>query len=252
MFGTPLSRADPWVRFGALDPCAKLRLFCFPYAGGGASSYRSWARRFPNWIDVCPVQLPGREERLREAAFTNMDELCTEVLRALAPYFDMPVAFFGHSMGALIAYHLATRLHDQGRRLSHLLVSAHPAPHVPLTRPPSYDLPDAAFAERLRQLNGTSELVLQDPELMALVRPLLRADFKLSECTARTLRDPLDCPVTALGGLADREVERLHLEAWREVTRGAFQIHMIPGDHFYLFANEAQSTGLIGECLAQL
>jgi surfactin synthase thioesterase subunit len=244
------SRADPWIRFGALDPGARLRLFCFPYAGGGASIFRNWAGRFPKWIDVCPVQLPGREERLREPAFTDMDKLCTAVLRGLTPYFDIPVAFFGHSMGALIAYHLATRLRDQARRLSHLLVSAHPAPHFPLTRPPSYNLPDALLAERLRRLNGTSELVLQDPELMALMRPLLRADFELSECTPRTLRDPLDCPVTALGGRADHEFGRLHLEAWREVTRGAFRLHMMPGDHFYLFADEAQTIGLIAECLA--
>jgi surfactin synthase thioesterase subunit len=228
-----------------------LRLFCFPYAGGGASIYRRWAGGFPNWIDVCPVQLPGREERLREAAFTKMDELCTEMLRALTPYFDMPFAFFGHSMGALIAYHLATRLGDQRRRLSHLLVSAHPAPHFPLTRPPSYNLPDAAFAERLRRLNGTSELVLQDPELMALVRPLLRADFELSECTARTLRDSLDCPITALGGLSDGEIELPQLEAWRDATGGVFRLHMMPGDHFYLLADEAQFIGLIAECLAE-
>jgi medium-chain acyl-[acyl-carrier-protein] hydrolase len=251
MRATPLSRADPWVRFGALDPRARLRLFCFPYAGGGASIYRSWADRFPKWIDVCPVQLPGREERLREAAFTNMDALSTSVLQGLARYFDMPVALFGHSMGALIAYHLARRMRDQGHRLVHLLVSAHAAPHFPLSRPPSYNLSDIAFVERLRFLNRTSELVLQNRELMELMRPLLRADFELSECTPRKLHDQLECPVTALGGLGDPEIERSHLEAWREVTRGAFQLHMSPGDHFYLFARETQSIALIADCLAE-
>jgi surfactin synthase thioesterase subunit len=251
MRATRPSQADPWVRFGALDPGARLRLFCFPYAGGGASIYRSWVGRFPQWIDVCPVQLPGREERLGEAAFTNMDALCTAVFQRLTPYFDMPIALFGHSMGALIAYHLATRLRERGRGPVHLIVSAHPAPHCPLSRPPSYNLPDVAFAERLRCLNGTSELVLQNPELMELMRPLLRADFELSECTPRRLRELLECPVTALGGLADREIVRAQLEAWREVTRGAFRLHMIPGDHFYLFGDAVRSTALIADSLAE-
>jgi len=251
MRDTRPSRADPWVRFGALDPSARLRLFCFPYAGGGASIYRSWMGRFPQWIDVCPVQLPGREERLQEAAFTDMDALCTAVLQGLTPYFDMPIALFGHSMGALIAYHLATRLRERGRGPVHLIASAHPAPHCPLSRAPSYNLPNTAFVERLRCLSGTSELVLQNPELMELMGPLLRADFELSECTPRQLRDLLECPVTALGGLADREIEQAHLEAWREVTRGAFRLHMIYGDHFSTYAGETRSIALIADCLTE-
>jgi medium-chain acyl-[acyl-carrier-protein] hydrolase len=243
-------RADPWIRFHMPDPRARLRLFCFPYAGGGASIYRGWIGRFPSWVDVCPVQLPGREERIREPAFTHMDALCAALLPTLAPYLDQPVALFGHSMGALIAYQLATRLHDPENGPVHLLVSGQRAPHLPLGRPPSYNLPDAAFAERLRDLNGTPAPVLQNPELMELVRPLLRADFELSECTPRERRDLLDCPITAFGGLADREIERPHLEAWRETTRGAFDLHMLPGDHFYLAANEAALTALVAECLA--
>jgi medium-chain acyl-[acyl-carrier-protein] hydrolase len=242
-------RTDPWIRFHAPDACARLRLFCFPHAGAGASVYRGWNGRLPSWIDVCPVQLPGREERIREPCFTNMDALCAALLPALAPYLDMPVALFGHSMGALIAYQAATRLRDQGRSPVHLLVSGHRAPHLPLGRPPSYNLPDPVFRERLRSLNGTPEPVLQNRELMDLVRPLLRADFELSECTPRERRDPLECPVTAFGGLADGEVRRSHLEAWRETTRGEFYLHMFAGDHFYIAGNESELTWLLAQRL---
>jgi medium-chain acyl-[acyl-carrier-protein] hydrolase len=243
-------RANPWIRFAAPDPGAALRLFCFPYAGAGASVYRGWRARLPTWIHLCPIQLPGREERIREPPFTNMDALCAALLPALAPYLDMPIALFGHSMGALIAYQAATRLREQGGSPIHLLVSGQRAPHLPLGRQPSYDLPEAAFRERLRSLNGTPELVLQDPELMDLVWPLLRADFELSECTPRQPRDPLDCPVTAFGGLDDSEVRRSHLDAWRDTTIRDFELHMFPGDHFYLAANESDLTMVLAKRLA--
>jgi surfactin synthase thioesterase subunit len=242
-------RSDAWIRFHVPNAHARLRLFCFPYAGGGASIFRGWLGRFPDGIDVCPVQLPGREERIREAAFTKMDALCDALLPALAPLLDKPFALFGHSMGALIAYQLALRLQAQSRSPSHLLVSGQRAPHLPLGRPISYNLSDAAFTERLRELNGTPEPILQSPELMELVRPLLRADFELSERSRRSRHDPLDFPVTAFGGLADPEVQRPHLEAWRETTRAHFSLHMLPGDHFYMGTNEATLTVLIAERL---
>src|SRR5262249_55388812 len=144
-------------------------------------------------------------------------------------------AFFGHSMGAMISFELARYLRRK-HRLSphHLFVSGRRAPQIPMTEAPSYNLPESGFYEKLRLLNGTPTEVLEQPELMELVLPMLRADFSVVETYAYTTDAPLDCPVTAFGGLQDHRVERGMLEAWREQTTSTFTLRMLPGDHFFL------------------
>ena len=225
--------ASAWLRFRQSNPAASLRLFCFPYAGGSASVYRNWTD-LPPEIEVCPVQLPGRDERFREPAFTRGDALCDALVVALADHLDRPFAIFGHSMGAIIAYELTRRLQARGLSPRHLFVSGQRAPHIPLRRPQSYDLPDPAFRNRLRELNGTPEEVLQDAELMGLLLPRLRCDFELSETYAGTGGAPLSCPITAFGGAQDHEVSRTDIAAWRDLTTSAFDSGIFPGGHFYL------------------
>jgi medium-chain acyl-[acyl-carrier-protein] hydrolase len=225
-----------WLRFHRDDARACVRLFCFPFAGGGASLYRNWASVLPPNIAVCPLQLPGREERMREPPFTQVEPLCQAVLTAIDPLLDRPVALFGHSMGAIIAYELARALQRHGRSPLHLFVSGQRAPHLPLGRPVSYNLPLEAFRHRLRELNGTPEAVLQNPEMMDLLLPLLRADFELSETYRREAHAPLTCPVTAFGGIEDVEISRPDIQAWRAATVGDFRVRLFPGDHFFLQA----------------
>ena len=152
--------SDPWIRMFEPRPDAAVRLFCFPYAGGGASMYLSWARSMPAAVEVCPIQLPGREERFADAHFRQLEPLKSAVLEHLEPCLDKPFLLFGHSMGAIIAYEIAHALSSQGRPPAHLIVSGQRAPHIPLSRPMSYHLPEAAFRERLRELKGTPEQVL--------------------------------------------------------------------------------------------
>ena len=225
---------NSWFRLCRSHPQTRVRLFCFPFAGGGASIYRNWPTALPPTIEVCPIQLPGREERMREPAFTQVEPLCQALLPAIPPWLDRPFAMFGHSMGAVIAYELARDLELQGTPPIHLFVSGQRAPHLPLGRPTSYDLSQEAFRKRLRELKGTPEAVLQDLELMDLLLPLLRSDFELTETFRRESHTPLICPVTAFGGIDDAEVSRSDLEAWRSATVASFQLRLFPGDHFFI------------------
>jgi medium-chain acyl-[acyl-carrier-protein] hydrolase len=231
---THLPASNAWLRFHQRNPAAaQLRLFCFPYAGGSASVYRNWTD-LPPEIEVCPVQLPGRDERFHEPAFTRADALCDALVVALADFLDMPFAVFGHSMGAIIGYEFTRRLHARGFVPRQLLVSGQRAPHIPLRRKQSYGLCDPAFKNRLRELDGTPEVVLQDAELMEFLLPRLRSDFELSETYVDTNDVPLSCPIAAFGGAQDNEVSRSDLLAWRHVTTNAFDIRILPGGHFFL------------------
>ncbi len=227
---------DAWVTCPKPNPQARLRLFCFPYAGGGASLFRTWSDDLPPEVEVCPVKLPGRENRFREARHTRLMPLVHALGEVIQPHLTLPFAFFGHSMGALISFELTRYLRKLHAPLpAHLFVSAHRAPHLPDRKSPIYDLPDPQFLEELRLLNGMPGEVLDNAELMELMLPLLRADFAIAETYAYTDDTPLSCPISAFGGLADEEVNQEEATAWREQTLGAFTLRMLPGDHFFLF-----------------
>lgn len=225
----------PWISLRRPNPDAGMRLFCFPYAGGGASIYRNWQENFPASIEVCPVQLPGREARLREPLFTDIATLVESTAQALLPFFDKPFAFFGHSMGALISYELAHLLRkDKAAVPAYLFVSGHRAPRFKSRESVTYSLPDGEFFDELRRLNGTPKQVLEHSELMAFIGPLLRADFEICGTYLYSQKSPLECPITAFGGISDNELPREKIEAWREYTSGPFSMRMLPGDHFFL------------------
>ncbi|HEX8922184.1 MAG TPA: alpha/beta fold hydrolase, partial [Pyrinomonadaceae bacterium] len=206
-----------WVLCQKSDPGAILRLFCFPYAGGSASIFREWAQSLPATVEVCAIQLPGRGSRLLEPAITKMPRLIKAIAPALVPYLDKPFAFFGHSMGNIISLELARYLRKKMKiEPAHLFVSGSRAPQLPNTEPKSYNLPEAGFMAYLRRLNGTPAEILEHPELMELMLPVLRADFELVQTYVYTHAKPLACPITAFGGSLDKEVGRRGLQAWRE------------------------------------
>jgi medium-chain acyl-[acyl-carrier-protein] hydrolase len=232
---------------------ATLRLFCFPYAGGSAGIFRGWEESLPPTVEVCAVQLPGRGNRIMEPAITRMPRLIKEMAEAILPYLDRPFAFFGHSMGTIMSLELARYLR---RKLKvepvHLFVSGGRAPQLPVTEIPTYNLPRAEFLEELRRLNGTPAEILQHPELMELLLPVMRADFELVQTYVYTEGKPLACPITAFGGTLDKEVGLRRLQAWRAQTLAHFSWHMIPGDHFFINTSQRLLLAALSKELADM
>jgi medium-chain acyl-[acyl-carrier-protein] hydrolase len=232
---TTATAFDSWIACRKANPQARLRLFCFPYAGTGASIFRTWSDSLPADIEVCPIQFPGRGARTMETPFTQLAPLVQALAQALVPLLDKPFAFFGHSLGALVGFELARQLRRQsGVQPIRLFVSAARAPQIPHRNRPIHALPEGEFLVELRRLNGIPEKVLEDVELMQIMLPVLRADFAVYETYVYSTELPLHCPISIFGGLQDHRVSRDDLEAWRDQTRVSSSLRMFPGDHFFL------------------
>jgi medium-chain acyl-[acyl-carrier-protein] hydrolase len=244
--------SSPWLLRPPGGRPANMRLFCFPYAGGGGSLYMPWRREVPGSLEVCAVQLPGREGRLKERAYTRVDDLMDATLEAVQPYLDIPFALFGHSMGALLAFEFARRLRRAGGLPPvWLFVSGHRAPQLPRPHPPLAHLPDADFIAEVRQrYDGVPDEVLAHPDLLELLLPCLRADMALIESYRYTDDDPLECPVSAYGGREDAEANEVELAAWRTQTRGAFRLQQFTGAHFYIRSARSELIGAVCRDLA--
>jgi medium-chain acyl-[acyl-carrier-protein] hydrolase len=217
------------------NPQASLRLFCFPYAGGGATVFHGWAEHLPANVEVHAAQLPGRGPRLCETPLTSIAAIVEQTLPEFRQRLDKPFALFGHSMGALIGFELARRLREEAAgQLIHFFAAGRRAPCLPNSDPPKHDLPDAEFLAELHRLKGTPKPALDNPELMQLMLPVLRADFAACETYTFVRQPPLNCPLTVIGGLQDEDVGRPYLDAWAELTSGPFSLRMLPGDHFFI------------------
>ena len=218
-----------------------MRLFCFPYAGGSASVFRTWPDELPPAIEFYAIELPSRGKRIREPPITRMEPLVRGIAGAIEPLLDKPFCFFGHSMGALTSFELARLLRREGRpQPSHLFVSGSAAPQIEDTFRVKFDLPEPEFLDVLRRLNGTPSEVLENEELLQLMLPMLRADFELLQTYEYTEEPPFSFPITAFGGLQDKEVSREDLEAWRVQTTATFILRNFAGDHFFLHTDRSR------------
>jgi surfactin synthase thioesterase subunit len=226
------------------NPDARIRLYCFTYAGAAAwPLFSAWADSLPPDVrrhaELWSVDVRAREDPGAPAA-TDIGPLLDGLVADLAPDRAPPFVFFGHSMGALVGFELARRLRAAGQGgPAHLIVSGHRAPQVPYPHPPVAGLPDEVVLAKLAKLDGTPGDVLDEPELMALFLPRLRADLAVCESYAYAGDDPLACSLTALGGTADPEVTRDELAAWRAQTTGSFSLRLFPGGHFFPQTAEA-------------
>jgi medium-chain acyl-[acyl-carrier-protein] hydrolase len=226
---------DFWILRTTSNPNSRLRLFCLSHAGAGASIFYHWRSGLPEDIDVCPVQYPGRENRFMEPLFIEIKPLVEAAAEALCRRLDRPFAIFGHSLGALVAFELARIFRDRYSAYPvHLFVSGHQAPQVDFDREPIHALPHEQFIKKLREFNGMPKEVLEHDELMEIMVPVLRADFAMAETYFYEKDAPLDCPITACGGLDDKYVDHEGLNLWAQQTSKTFSLRMFPGDHFYL------------------
>jgi medium-chain acyl-[acyl-carrier-protein] hydrolase len=229
-----------------------LPLICLSNAGGSASQFFAWARLLPPEIDLWPIQLPGRENRLRETPLSRMNVLIEAMAEAVAPILREPFAIFGHSLGGLIGFDLARMLRRRyGLQPAHLFVSARRAPHLPSRHEPINHLPDEMFVDELaRRYNAIPDVIRQDQELLDIYLPMLRADVTLFETYTWAEEPPLDCPISIFGGRDDTSVSYEELAGWavHSTTPGAPKL--FPGDHFYLHAARQELLAEISRSLA--
>jgi len=230
--------ANSWLQRFTPRTEARARLYCFHHAGVGAAVYRPWLAGLPAELELVAVQLPGRANRLDEPPIDRMAALVDALQPALRADFDgKPFAFFGHSMGAVLAAEMARALQQHGAPgPQQLIVSGRRPPHWPSSDAPLHRLPDDAFvAEIQRRYGGIPAELLQHADVMALLLPSLRADIAALETHQPPAgRVPLDCALSVFGGSDDPLTPRAHLDGWRGETRGPFRVRVFPGDHFYL------------------
>lgn len=214
-------------------------LFCFPFAGGGASAYSRWEKALGGEIVVCPIQLPGREDRMLDRPYLDMEDLLHDLQKAIWPVLTDHTYFWGHSMGAKLAFELAARLEKEHFGVNHLLVSGSRAPCFPELHP-IYHLPDEDFEKELSRFEGTPKEIMANKELLKFFVPMLRADFTLDETYYSDRHTQLNCSITALGGTQDREAGLKEILEWEKLTTGAFRYRLFEGGHFFIREKEQE------------
>ncbi len=242
---------SPWIVDFTPDRRPRVRLLCFPYAGGGANVYRSWVRELPPEVGVSAVQLPGREGRFSEPPLDRVGAVVAKVSEALARLGSpSPLALFGHSMGSVLAFEVARALQLRGdEEPIHLMIAGRTPPSNPTPPRPISGLPDGDFLDELGRLGGTPPQILEEGELMDLMLPMLRADFRMNEGWIPSPGPLLSCPITTFAGRDDPEAPPDSMEGWRRETRGPLTHHVFPGGHFFPVESRSRLLGRISSIL---
>lgn len=242
-----------WLVTPVPNANASRRLICFAYAGGGAALFRNWATVFPD-TEVVAARLPGRESRFAEAPVDDFETIltgiCLDICQACS---DKPYVLFGYSLGSLFAYEVARHMRSAGRREAQaLIVAARRSAHMPRDGRNLHLLPDAEFIQALERLEGTPPQLFLETELLQLLLPMVRADFKLHEAYRYSANEPLDCPLFVFGGAEDTSVPREELLAWRTLTRGSFTARVFPAGHFFIHSHRDDLLAQIATILESL
>ena len=237
------------VRLKCLSPrpMAALRLLCLPFAGAGAAAFRGWADALPAHVEAYAVQLPGREGRSSDTALTCWETMLESLLSAVDVLHPQPTAIFGHSLGAVVGFELARALQQRGGpRVVHLFVSARPWPGIesdPLE--PLWSADDEALLSAMDRRFGSLDTSLSHPDIRDVVLPALRADLRLLDDYRYAPGVPLRCPVTAFAGAADPSTPVEAVSAWRNATSAAFDLHTVPGGHFFIESHKAELVAAV-------
>jgi medium-chain acyl-[acyl-carrier-protein] hydrolase len=233
-----------FTRFNRLED-APYRLICFPSVGGGANLFRTWPEALQG-AEVWAATLPGRGRRIGEPARDCVEQLVDEITPELARLTDKRYLLFGHSLGALLVFEIAMRLRELGfPSPRHLFVSAFRSPERSNPNREMHRLPDVEFIQELRRYGGTPDVVLEQREMMQVLLPTLRADFKLYETWRYRECSPLDCPITALAGLNDSVARVGEMESWGRWTRQDFELRLLRGGHFFIQDSRANVMRLL-------
>jgi medium-chain acyl-[acyl-carrier-protein] hydrolase len=234
-----------WIKIVKPQPLAGVRLFCLPYAGAGTAVFRAWQDCIGPDIEVCMVQLPGREERIDEEAASHIDDLIPSLTSGLVPYLTKPFAIFGHSMGGLIAFSLTHYLSRYGYCPVRTFLSAASGLTREAAQNPRGRWCDADIVQELHRLNGIRQDVFFNTELLELVLPAIRADFNLVDSFRLSPDAYIDAPISAFAGQHDAEVRPDEVMAWSAHTSASFDLHILPGDHFFINSLTSEVVGLI-------
>lgn len=237
-----------WFPRTSISDAAHLRLLCLPFAGGNASVFRTWGDQLGPDVDVISVQLPGRLERRNETPLRDARALAAAIGIESEAIADRPLALFGMSMGALIAYETAHALRDAGREPVHLIVASYRAPSIPFQHEPTHALDDDHFIEVLKRIGATPPELLEHGELMQLVLPTIRADFAVTESYRYRPRERLHCPITVVRARRDTLVTAAMAAAWAEQTQGPTTVVELDDAHM-LTQVQPQLLALIAQTL---
>jgi surfactin synthase thioesterase subunit len=241
-----------WIAYRQVKPHARLRLFCFPYAGGGASIFRSWGSYLPDAVELCPVQLPGRETRIAESPYCDIEPLVDALCENLGPFLDLPYALFGYSMGALIAFELARTLSARlFRGPCHVFVGARSGPQLADPDPPTSGLSDDEFMREVAAMGGMPPVLLENREWLEFVLPTLRTDFALCENYKYSHKEALRCPLTVYGGIEDAKTRYEGLQLWKRETSAECVVRQFQGGHFFINSCQDPLLRAISEALSR-
>lgn len=232
--------SDPRLRVIPGPVAPRVRLVCFPHAGGSTSFYRPWRALIPDHVELVVARYPGGTERITEQPAQDVEELADAAVAALGDRPGLPFVLFGHSLGALVAYEAALRTQSTGRPPAHVFVSGSAAPHT-VRAGTVWTRDDDAFWAAVRALGGMDDAILHNEDLREIILPGLRSDFRVAETYGPREVIPVDCPVTALTGNADPSVRLDAVRSWGDVAKTDFATRVFPGGHFFL-AEEMDSV----------
>jgi surfactin synthase thioesterase subunit len=243
---------NAWIRRYHPSEASEARLVCFPHAGGSASYYHPLSRRLSPAVDVIALQYPGRQDRRQEECIRSIDVLADAIAEQLARLSDAPTAFFGHSMGATLAFEVAWRLQEAGHGApGHLIASGRIAPAISRAEQ-VHRYAEARLIAEIRELNGTESALLDDAEIIRMSLPSIRADYEAIETYSYTPGRVINCPITAFLGSSDPRTTVEQANAWCDYTKDSFRMNIFPGGHFYLRFDDSAVVADIAEVIERM